>query len=91
MSDETSHAGDRIAQAALAAGLPTSSLEQFVGNLMHHNETGVQQTPGVTPDIVEAGLNVLLGTFAKGFQHVWITAAAFVSLAVVGGYLLRFW
>ncbi|KAH6885316.1 major facilitator superfamily domain-containing protein [Thelonectria olida] len=83
MSDETSQAGDRIAQAALEAGLPGSSLEQFVGNLIRHNETGVQQAPGVTPEIVEAGLDALVGTFVKGFQHVWITAAAFVSLAVI--------
>ncbi|KAI5467908.1 major facilitator superfamily domain-containing protein [Mariannaea sp. PMI_226] len=88
LRDETSHAGNRVAEAAVKAGLPTGSLEKFVESIISHNETAVQKTPGVTPVIIKAGHQALLSNYVTGFQHVWITAAAFVAIAaVITGFL----
>ncbi|KAH7013643.1 major facilitator superfamily domain-containing protein [Ilyonectria destructans] len=78
-----SQLGDKIADAVVKAGLPTESVGQFVENMLRHNETGVVLVPGVTPDIIESGVHALQNTYVKGFQHVWITAAAFVSLSTL--------
>lgn len=82
--NETRQVGDKIARAAVASGLEPEFLEPFVGNLLSHNETGLSQVPGVTPEIIQAGAQAFLKTFVTGFQHVWATAAAFVALSAIG-------
>lgn len=67
----------------MSAGLPRESTDELVQNIMSHNEAGIARVPGVTPQIVESSVTVLLNTFIAGFQHVWITAACFVSLATI--------
>ncbi|KAH7126312.1 major facilitator superfamily domain-containing protein [Dactylonectria estremocensis] len=73
-------AGD-VADAATETGLPGESVGQFVYSMLRHNQTGLAQVPGVTPAIIESGAHVFQYTHVKGFQHVWITAAAFVALS----------
>ncbi|KAK7408177.1 hypothetical protein QQX98_009644 [Neonectria punicea] len=81
--NEVSNVGKRVADAALQAGLPAESVGRFLENILSHNETGVAQVPGVTPAIIESGVNALLKTYVTGFQNVWITSAAFVALSTV--------
>jgi hypothetical protein len=73
-----------IAHAALGAGLPASSVTQFVGGLAGQNTTLLMSTPGVTPAIIGAGAGALLETYSKSFRSVWITAIPFVALAALG-------
>lgn len=80
------HVGQRVAKAALGAGLQPDSVERFVGNILGHNETGLSQMRGVTPEIIQAGRNAMLDTYVQGFQNVWATAAAFVGLSAIGQY-----
>ncbi|KAM5348893.1 hypothetical protein ACJ41O_008716 [Fusarium nematophilum] len=81
--EETQHAGERIASAAVAAGLSEESVPELVEHILGHDETGVGMVPGVTPQIVGSALDALFDAFARGFRNVWITAAAFVALSTV--------
>lgn len=83
-STAMSHLGENVAHAAVAAGLPPSSVPDFITNLAGQNETGLILVHGVTPEIIGAGAGALLDTYASGFRNVWISAAAFVSIAAIG-------
>jgi hypothetical protein len=78
------HLSSNIAQAGLRAGLPNSSVPQFVAGLIGQNTTALLATPGVSPKVIEAGAGALLDTYVKGFRNVWLTALPFVALAAVG-------
>lgn len=73
-----------VASAALAAGLPSSSVEQFVGYIMVQNSTAAANVSGVTPTIVEAAAKAVLDTYATAFRYVWLSAIPFLVLAVIG-------
>ncbi|KAH8659954.1 major facilitator superfamily domain-containing protein [Xylariales sp. PMI_506] len=77
------HLGDNIAAAVVSAGLPETSIPDFITYLTAQNTTGLVTVPGVTPDIIEAGAGALLGTYASGFRLVWLSAVAFVSVAAI--------
>jgi hypothetical protein len=74
---------ENVAKAAAAAGLPTTSIAQFVGDLLGQNTTGLALVPGVTPAIIGAGANASLDTYAKGFRNVWASAAVFIVFAAI--------
>lgn len=74
---------ENIASAAISAGLPPSSVAQFVGDLAGQNKTDLVTVPGVTPAIIGAGAGALLDTYAKAFRNVWVTALVFCVLAAV--------
>jgi len=65
-------------------GLPPQEVGPFIGALTSHNDAALFQLPGVTPQMVGAAAQALLGTFTTGFQHVWIAASAFVAVAAIG-------
>jgi hypothetical protein len=81
---------DNVASAAIAAGLPTSSLYQFVGDIAGHNTTDLLTVPGVTPEIIGAGAGALLDTYAIGFRNIWLTALAFCVLAGICKLIIPF-
>lgn len=82
--DETSHLGENIAAAAVAAGLPSSDIGQFVAALSTQNETALASIPGATPQVIGAGADALSATYLAAFRHVWIAAACFVAVAAIG-------
>lgn len=70
-----------VAEAALKAGLPKSSLMAFVGALASNDAAVLPKIPGVTPSIIGAGVVALKQAFADGLRAVYIIAAAFGALA----------
>ncbi|KAF4634266.1 hypothetical protein G7Y89_g3844 [Cudoniella acicularis] len=80
--------GDNVSKAIIDAGLPTSSVAEFVTDLLSQNTTGLPEVPGVTPDIIGAGVNALLDTYTQGFRNVWASAAAFIALAAIASVFL---
>ncbi|OBU00219.2 hypothetical protein VE01_01673 [Pseudogymnoascus verrucosus] len=72
-----------IAAAARSAGLPTSSITEFVGALASGNATGVAHVPGVNPLIVAAGTAALKQASADGIRVVFIIAAPFGAVACI--------
>jgi hypothetical protein len=78
------HLPSNVAQAAIQAGLPASSVPEFVTGLVGQNTTALLATPGVSPTIIGAGADALLDTYLKGFRNVWVTALPFVAIAAIG-------
>jgi hypothetical protein len=70
-----------VAEAALKAGLPKSSLMAFVGALASNDAAALPKIPGVTTSIIGAGVVALKQAFADGLRAVYIIAAAFGALA----------
>ena len=70
-----------VAEAALKAGLPKSSLMAFVGAIASDDAAALPKIPGVTPVIIGAGVAALKQAFADGIRAVYIIAAAFGALA----------
>ncbi|KAK0609584.1 hypothetical protein B0T17DRAFT_621628 [Bombardia bombarda] len=82
--------GDNIAAAVIPLGLPFQSAGPFIGALAGHADGAVLfHIPGVTPQIVGAGVAALKDTFMTGFKHVWITAAAFSAFAALLSVFLK--
>lgn len=77
-----------IAEAALAAGLPPSSVMAFVGALAGNNPAALAKVPGVTPAIIEAGVAGIKQAFADGIRAVYMIAAPFGALACIACYFL---
>lgn len=83
-TSQTAHIPDNVASAALAAGLPSSSVEQFVTYIMTHDNTGIDAIPGVTDRIIAAGTEALLNSYVQAFRYVWLSAIAFLAVAAIG-------
>ena len=77
-----------VAEAALHAGLPKTSLPAFVGALASDNTAALPKIAGVTPIIIEAGVAALKQAFADGIRVVYIIAAPFGALACIGCFFL---
>ncbi|KAH6683933.1 major facilitator superfamily domain-containing protein [Halenospora varia] len=77
-----------IAKAATAAGLPATSIEQFVPAIIGQNKTGLATIPGATPSIIGVGVDALLNTYVTGFRNVWASAIAFIVLAAIASLFL---
>jgi len=90
----TRHLPATVGAAAVSAGLPTTSITEFVTNLLSKNTTGLLHVPGVTPIIIDVGVGAMKDTYANGFRNVWVSAVAFIVLALIGmilpAYLFRF-
>ena len=78
------HLGHNIADAVLPKGLAPQNLGPFIGALTGRNTAALMAIPGVTPEIISAGVDALADTFLTAFHHVWIAAACFVGAAAIG-------
>ena len=72
-----------VAGAAAQAGLPPSSIPDFIGMLASHNTTGLAAVPDVTPAIIGAGVAALKQAMADSIRVVYIIAAPFGALACI--------
>ena len=75
--------GARIAAATLPLGLREKSLGALIGALAASDTKALAEIPGITPDIIEAGVGALKDTFAIAFRWVWVAAGCFSALAVI--------
>jgi hypothetical protein len=77
-----------VAEAALRAGLPKTSLPAFVGAIASKNATALPTIPGVTPLIIGAGIGAVKHAFADGVRVVFMIAAPFGALACIACFFL---
>lgn len=75
---------DELSQAALRAGLPISSVRQFVTALAAGDTKMLSEVPNVTPAIITAGAAALKQAYADSFRVVFIIAAPLGAAACVG-------
>jgi hypothetical protein len=67
----------------LPLGLPESSLPALIGDLAANNQTAIATVPGITPQIIGAGVGGLFEAYSLGFRFVWVAAGCFMVLAAV--------
>ena len=77
-----------VTKAAVAAGLPKTSVAGFVGALVAKNTQALAKVPGVTPAIIDAGIAALKQAFADSIRVVFMIAAPFGALACLLCFLL---
>lgn len=80
----STHLAPKVSAAVLPLGLPPSSLGMFIGALSASNAKLLGQVPGVTPEIIGAGVAALKEAYSIGFRNVWIVAVAFTAVACAG-------
>lgn len=73
--------GNYVTEAALAAGLPSSSIEKFVAAFVAGNP--LLGVAGVTPAVIAAASHALSQAFADSIRVVYIIAAPFGVLACI--------
>lgn len=83
----TKNLGDKIprylAQAAAKAGLPETSIPDFVGALASGNIAGLSDIPGVNQGVIAAGGAALKQAYADSLHTVFIIGAPFGAVAVI--------
>jgi hypothetical protein len=75
-------------KAALASGLPASSIPAFIEALTSGYTAAVAKVPGVTPMIIESAVAALRQAFVDSTRVVWIIAAPFGVLSCIGCFFL---
>lgn len=80
----SAHLGKDIAAAVLPLGLPNTSLPALIGDLAGGITPTPDTVPGVTPEIIQAGVGGLLSAYNVAFRFVWITAAVLSFCATFG-------
>ena len=75
---------NKIAAAVLPLGLPPTSLGALIGALTTQNTALLAHVPGVTPRIIGAAAGALLQAYSASFRYVWVAAACFCAVAVIG-------
>lgn len=88
-NSKTDRIPDNIAAAALAAGLPSALVEQFVGFIASQDQAGAAAVPGATDAIVAAGAAAVLDAYVEAFRYVWLSAIPFLAIALIGKGILR--
>lgn len=79
---------DYIGAAAVKAGLPQSSLKEFIGALAGDDATALSGIPGVTPTIINAGVAALKQAYTDGLRVVYMIAAPFGAAACIACFFL---
>jgi len=74
----------KVAAATIPLGFDASHLGQLLGALTSGNTTAIGLVPGVSPSILQAAGAGIKEAYSLGFRYVWVTAAAFAALAVIG-------
>jgi hypothetical protein len=59
-------------------------LGTFIDALSSNNQTALAMVPGVTPQIIGAGVNGLQQAYLMSFRYVWVAAGAFSVVAGIG-------
>jgi len=74
-----------IAPAVVPLGLPLSSLEPFIGSLASNAPPAtIAAIPGVTPEIIGAGVTALKTSFLQSFKWVYVAAAVLSAVGAIG-------
>lgn len=80
---------DYVSTAAVKAGLPLESILPFVGALAGQDMAALPMIPGVTPDIIKAGVDALQQAYADSLRVIFIIAVPFGAAACLICLLLR--
>ena len=77
-----------VAQAAIRAGLPASSVPAFVEDLAANNQAKLASIPGVTATVITQGVAALKQAYADSLRTIFIIGAPFGIIACIMCYWL---
>ena len=77
-----------VSKSVVAKGLPGSSVKGFIEALTAEDEIALSKVPGVTTEIIAAGIAALKQAFADSFRVVFMIAAPFGAVACLLCFLL---
>jgi hypothetical protein len=83
-SSLSEHLASDIAATVLPLGLSEQQLPQLMAALASGDPTAAASIPGVTPQIIGAGVRALQGAYLHAFRLVWVTAGVFSFVAAIG-------
>jgi Fungal trichothecene efflux pump (TRI12) len=74
---------ENISVEVVQAGLPVSEVQPFIIALMAKNSTALFGLQGITPYIIKTAQEVILGTYLRGFNLVYVASIGFGGAAIV--------
>lgn len=77
-----------VADAALASGLPATSLTAFLAAFLTNDTVALMKVPGVTPTIIATSLTAMKQAYADSFRIIYIIAAPFGVVAMIAAFFL---
>lgn len=72
-----------VSEAVLQAGLPSSSVALFLEALSSGGTTAFKQIPGITPSIIQAGIQAFKEAYAQTFRTVFLVSIAFFGMGII--------
>lgn len=73
-----------VSEAALDAGLPASSLSDFVAAFSSGSGEALAAVPGATQAVLQAVTRASKSAYAESFRYIWVTLIAFCVVSIVG-------
>jgi hypothetical protein len=81
-----SHYANDVSSAAIKAGLPTSSVAEFMAGLSEGKLSGI---PGATESVIAAAMDASHWSYARAYRLGWWSVVPFVVLATVAVACMR--
>ena len=78
----------KVADAVMEAGLPPSSVAEFVTDIAKGNAIALMTIPGINDSIVAAGQTAATRAYVESFHYGWYTALPFAIVALLITFLL---
>lgn len=75
---------ENIPSTVISLGLPPQSIGAFIDALTTNDQAALAQIPGVTPEIIAAGVHTLQEAYLNSFKGVWIAAAVLSGVTLFG-------
>lgn len=76
-----------VSEAALAAGLPASSLSDFVAAFSSGSGEALAAVPGATQAVLQAVTRASRSAYAESFRYIWVTLMVFCVVSIAGCWL----
>lgn len=73
-----------VGNAAVSAGLPASSLPEFLFAFLGGSDNALNSAPGVSDRVVQAATIVMRHVYTIGFRNGYISAAAIIAASLIG-------
>ncbi|KAF7547299.1 hypothetical protein G7046_g9045 [Stylonectria norvegica] len=78
-----------ISRAATSAGLPASSLQEFIPALLGGSPAALENVPQITDRVIQASSLAMKHVYNIGFRYGYASTAAFSAVAVLSCFLIR--
>lgn len=89
LNEVASNTESMVVPAVLQAGLPKTSLLQFLTALSSGSATAIEAVPGVTPEIVSVGSQELVAAYVGAIKLVFLASIAFGGCAIIASLACR--